>query len=286
MKLKQTICPSCGAPLCFENERAVCRFCGVETILEDDQRKEKKADSGKKESETGITTVRKAYSETVRRLPKGDEKTVNPVILPIGKMKKLAEKRNETTEGGGLWRALDFLLYFLMVILIMFSVRAVVLDPVRVDGTSMIDTLSDKEVILVNRTAYAFTSPKRGDIVICYYPDEYYTETNQQYATRVKRVIAVAGERIELKDGCVYVNGVQIDEPYLNGRVTPENALLGLLEDGSLLEGNIVPEGTVFVMGDNRPSSRDSRLVGPIPLERVIGKAFTVVYPFERLRLL
>lgn len=219
-------------------------------------------------------------------------KAVDPIVKPLKTLKKEAEKRNESVEGGGLWRAADFLLYLLMVVLIMFAFRAVILDPVRVEGESMVSTLNNHEVMLVNRTAYAFSTPKRGDIVICYYPDEYYTETNQKYATRVKRVIAVAGDTIEIKDGGVYVNGVFLDEPYLNGRRTPENALTNLIGDPEpsyatpLLEGGVVPEGTVFVMGDNRPSSRDSRLVGPIPLERVIGKVFTVIYPFERLHLI
>ena len=105
---------------------------------------------------------------------------INPVRRTIGKLQKEAEKRNESLEGGGLWRATDFLLYLLMVVLIMFSFRAVILDPVRVEGESMVETLQNHEVMLVNRTAYAFSAPKRGDIVICYYPDEYYTETNQK----------------------------------------------------------------------------------------------------------
>ena len=208
---------------------------------------------------------------------------INPVRKTVGKLQREADKRNESVEGGGAWRALDFFIYLLTVVLIMFSVRAVLLDPVRVEGTSMVETLANQEVMLVNRTAYAFSSPKRGDIVICYYPDEYYTETDQKYATRVKRVIAVAGDMLELKNGSVYVNGERVEEPYLNGKTTPEKDLVA---EGILPEGSVVPEGTVFVMGDNRPSSRDSRLVGPIPLYRVVGKAVSVLYPFERLRLI
>ncbi len=208
---------------------------------------------------------------------------INPVRMPLTKLRREAEKRNENAEGGGVWRTLDFLLYFLMVVMVMFSFRAVILDPVRVEGTSMIETLADKEVMLVNRTAYTFSEPKRGDIVICYYPDAYYTENDLKYATRVKRVIAVAGDKIELKDGSVYINGERLSEPYLNGKYTPEKDLAA---EGILPENSVVPEGTVFVMGDNRPSSRDSRLVGPIPMERVIGKAFSVVYPFKNFRLI
>lgn len=224
----------------------------------------------------------------------------NPIRKPVERLRHDAEKRNESVAGGGAWRALDFLLYLLMVVLIMFSVRAVILDPVRVEGHSMESTLLDREVMLVNRTAYAFSAPKRGDIVICYYPDEYYTGTNKTYATRVKRVIAVGGDTLSIRGGCVYVNGEKLEEPYLNGLPTSEKDVALLIETGALLPADagqtenadtadcIVPEGTVFVMGDNRPSSNDSRVaaVGPIPLERVIGRAFTVIYPFNKLRLI
>lgn len=202
-------------------------------------------------------------------------------------LRRAAEKRNESLPGGRLWRLLDFFAYFVLIILIMLSVRSVVIDPVRVDGRSMQETLEDNDIMLVNRLAYVFSSPKRGDIVICYYPDKYYEDSDLKYATRVKRVIAVAGDTIELKDGSVYVNGELLDEPYLNGKITPEDDLIGYEEGAiSLLDGNVVPEGTVFVMGDNRPVSRDSRnsKVGPIPLYRVIGKVCMVLYPFDKLR--
>ena len=92
--------------------------------------------------------------------------------LTVGKLQREAEKRNESLKGGTLWRALDFLLYLVLIVLIMFSIRTVLLDSVRVDGRSMLDTLVDGEVMMVDRTAYAFRSPSRGDIVLCYYPDE------------------------------------------------------------------------------------------------------------------
>ncbi len=210
-----------------------------------------------------------------------------PIIKSVRKLKHEAEKRNETLKGGKLWRLLDFFAYFLMIVLIMLSLRAVVFDPVRVDGRSMQSTLEHNDVMLVNRLAYAFSSPKRGDIVICYYPDRYYTDNKIQYATRVKRVIAVAGDTIELKDGGVYINGEWLDEPYLNGVYTPENNLKGYEEIAvSLLDGNVVPEGTVFVMGDNRPVSRDSRneKVGAIPLNHVVGKVLLVVMNLDEIK--
>lgn len=210
-----------------------------------------------------------------------------PITKSLQKLRREAEKRNESMPGGRLWRLLDFFTYFLMIILIMLAVRSVVADPVRVDGRSMQDTLENGDVMLVDRLAYAFSSPKRGDIVICYYPDAYYTDNELKYATRVKRVVAVAGDTIEIKDGGVYVNGVFLDEPYLNGRTTPQNSLDGYEETAvALSDGGVVPEGTVFVMGDNRPVSRDSRneKVGAIPLERVIGKVRLVVLNLDQTK--
>lgn len=199
-------------------------------------------------------------------------------MATIGRMKHEAEKRNESMEGGVTWRALDFLLYLVLIVLIMFAVRTVLVDPVRVDGRSMLDTLADGQVMLVDRTAYAFTTPSRGDIVLCYYPDDYYASQELAYATRVKRVIAIAGDTIETVDGEVYVNGQRIDEPYL----TPERI------GGQYIRPQTIPEGCVYVLGDNRAVSRDSRYetVGPIPLYRVVGKVRLVIYPFQNAHLI
>lgn len=195
---------------------------------------------------------------------------------PIAVLRKQAEKRNESIEGGSVWRLLDFVLYLMMTMLIVFSLRSVLIDPVRVNGTSMLDTLQENEIMLVDRLAYAFVKPKTGDIVVCYYPDAYYETRHKTYNTRVKRIAAVGGDTIEAHDGTVYINGIALDEPYL----TEER--IGVME----IEKQVVPEGYCFVLGDNRAVSIDSRDsdVGPIPVERVLGKVRLVVYPFGRLR--
>lgn len=195
---------------------------------------------------------------------------------PIAKLRRQAEKRNENMEGGRPWRVLDFLLYLLMIMLVVFAIRSVAIDPVRVDGTSMLDTLSDGEIMFVDRLAFVRTSPQVGDIIICYYPEEYYLETGRSYNTRVKRVIAVGGDTIETIANRVYVNSKQISEPYVS------DTRVGYQE----IEKTTVPQGCVYVLGDNRAVSIDSRneAVGPIPLYRVIGKVRSVIYPFGSIR--
>lgn len=199
-------------------------------------------------------------------------------VMTVDKMRREADKRNESMEGGGAWRALDFVIYIFFVIILILSVRSVLFDTVRVDGTSMLDSLSDNDVMLVDRMAYAFKSPKRGDVVVCYYPDAYYEEQGLSYDSRVKRVIAVAGDTIESIGNEVYVNGDRIDEPYL----TPDRI------GGDDIPLQTIPVGCVYVLGDNRCVSRDSRYedVGPIPLSRIVGKSRIVLYPFYKLRLI
>lgn len=130
---------------------------------------------------------------------------------------------------------------------------------VTVDGPSMQNGLRTGEKVLVGKVEYYFGKPKRGDIVLARFPD-----SNQNF---IKRVIAVGGERLAIKDGSVYINGKKLDEPYIP---EPINADMDELT---------VPEGSVFLMGDNRNNSTDSRVVGAIPLNMVEGRAYSLIWP-------
>ena len=135
---------------------------------------------------------------------------------------------------------------------------------ITVEGPSMQPNLWDNEKVLMGRLEYYFKQPKRGDIVIVKYPDR---EENI-----IKRVVGIAGERIRVSGGSVYINGARLNEPYIKE---------GILGD---YEETVVPEGMIFVMGDNRNDSHDSRSpsVGPIPLDQVKGRAYLIVWPFEK----
>ena len=187
-------------------------------------------------------------------------------------MQKLAEQRNERLAGGALWRTLDLGLTLLAVVVFALVLRGTVVTPVRVDGSSMLDTLQNNDYMFVEKLTYAFSAPKVGDVVICYYPDEYYAATGKAYYTRVKRVVAVAGDTVKTADGKLYVNGVAVSEPYLSASRSYTDGVDTEITIGA---------GEVYVLGDNRVNSNDSRkaLVGPIPLERIVGKAHFVVFP-------
>ena len=143
------------------------------------------------------------------------------------------------------------------------AVHAWVGQLVTVNGLSMNPGLWSNERVLVGKIEYYFRQPRLGDIVLTRFPDR-----EEHY---IKRVIGVAGDRIAVTGGTLYLNGQPVQEPYLlDARMNEDFAEL------------TVPEGTVFVMGDNRNNSGDSRVVGALPLSYIEGRAYTVVWPIGK----
>ena len=140
-----------------------------------------------------------------------------------------------------------------------------VVQPVKVEGTSMQPRLVDQERIFVNRFIYRFSDIQRGDIVVFWYPKD-------RSKSFIKRVLAVPGDEVEIRRGSVYVNGARIEEPYLN----PE------FRDRDSLGTRSVPLGHYFVLGDHRSSSNDSRNWGFVPRELIYGKAVFRYWPIQR----
>lgn len=131
---------------------------------------------------------------------------------------------------------------------------------VVVDGPSMRPTLISGEWIVVNRLTYKFGSPQRGDVIVFLPP------TNAQTDDLIKRVIGLPGETVEIKDGAVWINGKILDESYAAGTTSPDNQW-------------VLGSGQLFVMGDNRQLSLDSRSFGPISLSQVVGRAWIIYWP-------
>lgn len=192
------------------------------------------------------------------------------MIITANKAKNSILKRNENMDGGKRWSRLDFLLWFLTVLGIALGIRAVIGEPVRVKGRSMEKTLIEKDYMLVEKLSYMGGSMQRGDVIICYFPQ------NDEYSC-VKRIIGLPGETVEIKNGIVFINGIQLNEPYLTNEVNGAH-------DGKWL----VEEDTVFALGDNRRVSHDSsaRDVGCIPMERVVGRVRCSLFPTSRAQIL
>lgn len=139
-------------------------------------------------------------------------------------------------------------------------------QPVKVEGTSMMPTLEDQERVFINKFVYRLEAIERGDVVVFRYP----RDTSKSY---IKRVIAIAGDRVKIDDGLVYVNDRQIAEGYV-----PQ-----MYEDVRSYPETVVPPHAYFVMGDHRNLSNDSRDFGTVDESYIYGKAVFGYWPFAKL---
>ena len=146
-------------------------------------------------------------------------------------------------------------------VLLYFAIDSLIAR-VRVQKISMEPTLMPGEILLVNKLAYRFGEIDHGDIVTFHYP----LDPDFDY---VKRVIGLPGDEVVIKDGKAFVNDVQLQEPYTQAHMRNN----GTWE---------VPQGEIFVMGDNRLNSSDSRSWGTVPVENIIGKALFVYWPLNQ----
>ena len=161
---------------------------------------------------------------------------------------------------------IDFLETILLALFLFLAINSVSAR-IRIESISMQPTLYAGNFVIVSKLSYKIGSPHRGDIIIFRYPPD---PEREPY---IKRVIGLPGDDVKVSNGIVLVNDIPLDEPYINER--PDY-------DGSWL----VPENSLFVLGDNRRLSSDSHSWGMVPLENVIGKALVVYWPPENWQLL
>jgi signal peptidase I len=162
--------------------------------------------------------------------------------------------------------AKEVLQTLLLTAVIFFGTRLAVQN-YRVEGSSMYSTLHHSEFVLVNKLAYMRSEPQHGDIIVFNYPND----PSEQF---VKRIIAVPGDSIEIRQGSVYVNGEKIIEPYID-----RGAQLAGFAERDELPPQTVPSGAYFVMGDNRRGSRDSREWGFLERKFIVGKVWLAYWP-------
>jgi signal peptidase I len=193
-----------------------------------------------------------------------------PEVLPV-----LAPPQPTTTTDSQTGRAVrEIVETLLLAALIFFLVRLVVLN-FRVDGESMLPNLDNGEMLLVNRNAYRsvdvngthyypFDPPERGDVIVFDPPN---TNSDKPY---IKRVIGLPGEEVTFGDGHVFINGHELEEDYID-----ERTRCGRSDTCDV----VVPQGDVYVLGDNRTNSSDSRVFGPVPIGNIVGKAWLSYWP-------
>ena len=146
----------------------------------------------------------------------------------------------------------------ILAVVLFVGVNAVVAR-IRVDGESMEPTLVSGEYVMVNRLSYRFGLPQRGDIIVFHFPEN----PKEEY---IKRVIGLPGDEVEIRNNQVYINGQALNESYIKGMVSTPGSWR-------------IPEGQLFVLGDNRNNSSDSREWGTVAMNLVVGKAVLVYWP-------
>jgi len=147
---------------------------------------------------------------------------------------------------------------YVLIIIVVLLIKHFVVSPIRVNGSSMEDTLSNNDIMILDRISYRFTNIKRFDIVV--------VSTEKELI--IKRVIGLPGESIEYIDNTLYINGKKFKDEYAFGDTS----------DFSI----VVPKGKYYVLGDNRENSMDSRFFGAFTKNEILGKANLTLFPFTR----
>jgi signal peptidase I len=176
------------------------------------------------------------------------------------------ESQHRETLSFGRW-LVELVLLVALAWVLALGIKTYVVQPFIIPSSSMEQTLLISDRVLVSKFAYRLGTPKRGDVVVFVSPEDGRTDL-------IKRVIAVAGETVDVQDGVVSVDGKKLVEPYVNAAYP----------DHSDLDSPVkVPAGMIWVMGDNRANSKDSRFIGPQPVSQVLGRAFAIYWPIDRV---
>lgn len=149
------------------------------------------------------------------------------------------------------------------------GVKTFIVQPFTIPTGSMIPTIEEGDYVLAEKLSLRFSDGmEQGDIVV-------FDDPAGGKPQLIKRVIAVAGQTVDVREGAVWIDGKKLDEPYTHGKPTT-------LGPGTVQMPLVVPDGHVWMMGDNRPNSGDSRYFGPIPVDEVKGRAFWTYWPLSR----
>lgn len=163
---------------------------------------------------------------------------------------------------------LEFLKTVAIIVIIAFFVRFYLIQPFVVEGSSMEPNFHSGEYLLVDKVSYRFRDIKRGEVIVFHPP----SRPNLNY---IKRIIALPGDNVQIKDGEISVNGARLDEPYISGGETLiRNSFAANLTQK-------LGRDEYFVLGDNRDHSSDSREIGAVPRHNIVGRAWLVVFPIR-----
>src|SRR5690625_4017269 len=162
-----------------------------------------------------------------------------------------------------------------------FLVRTFIFSPIILSRSSMLPTFEGRDKMIVKKFTYRFNEPDRFDIVV------FHATMKNDF---IKRLIGLLGEHVAVEDHQLYIDGEKTAEPFINGEDVEDDISSFLTSDFTLedLEGNheTIPNGHVLVLGDNRNNSTDSRSLGVIPMDEIVGKASIIFFPFDRMEMI
>ena len=185
--------------------------------------------------------------------------------------------------GQGLQLIREWVTVLVVALVIAITVRSLILQQFYISGPSMETTMFQDNRVLVNKLSYRLHDIYRGDVVVF---DRVTVDGEVvQHDDLIKRVIGLSGETISIKDCQVFIDGKLLPEPYLNDYDLAQSSL----DDRCrvpLMEETLIPKNHLFVMGDNRPQSFDSRMFGSIEQNLVVGRAFVTIWPLAAARFL
>lgn len=178
---------------------------------------------------------------------------------------------------------LEWLKAIIIAVVLVFLIRWLFFAPFIVDGSSMQPNFHTSERIIVNKILYDFRDPKHGEVIVFHVPTE-----GRDF---IKRVIGVPGDTVKVEGDTITVNGKVVDETYIKDIVNEKHKNNELYNTeanfpNDIITDGVVPEGHVFVLGDNRSNSTDSRRIGYVSFDEIVGRADLVFWPLADFKFI
>ena len=188
--------------------------------------------------------------------------------IETSKQVETIESPSPSRQAGKSWlrESLESIIPALIIVLL---INAFLAQATRVEGQSMEPSLHNNERLIIEKVSYHLRPPERGEIVVLHIPGR-----EEPSTPLIKRVVGLPGESVEIHDGKVYIQGKVLDEPYLT-QMTYGN-----------MPARIVPPNNVFLLGDNRNASNDSRFFGMVPFDKIVGRAWLRYWPLDEVGLM
>ncbi|MCR2804990.1 signal peptidase I [Paenibacillus soyae] len=197
-----------------------------------------------------------------------------------GSANEFSRSAKHKKEGGAYKEIVEWIKALVIAVVLVFVIRQFLFSPFIVDGDSMQPNFETSERLIVNKILYDIREPKFGEVIVFDVPEQ-----DRKF---IKRVIGVPGDKVRLEGDDLYINDVLVEEPYIKDAIEAAHAegrLYNTEKDfpNESVTETTVPEDTIFVLGDNRGNSTDSRVIGFVKDEEIVGRADVIFWPLDKL---